>query len=295
MTTSMLTICPAPSLRFVVMRRSLLLALLAFLLARTEGAHSRRRPIVRYAGQQVKYDRAITTFSPDGRLQQVEYGLEAANRGESVVTALVNKTMAIIALRGTDKLHRIDSHILLATAGLAGDGRALASALRTSCQRHLLSYGETPTVKEVAEYAARLQHDLTKTAGARPLGCTGIVIGVTSSRRSDTAGEVQIYQTDPGGVMEQCIYCVAGKRNHLILKSLVERSGDTEEVTGETAFSLTSKILSSIAEVESEDSSGLVDLWIIRADHGKRGNMGLLCAKGVSRESLDADLAFLSN
>jgi hypothetical protein len=93
--------------------------------------------------------------------------------------------------------------------------------------------------------------------------------------------------------MEQCIYSVAGKRNHQILKSLLQSAGDTSDVSCGSAYSLTAKILASQAELDNEDSSGKGDLWIIRADHGKRGNMGLLCAKGISRESLDAELPFL--
>jgi 20S proteasome alpha/beta subunit len=286
----MFSIGPSRAWRFVVA------ALFAFFCVRTQGAHSRRRPIVRYGGQHVKYDRAITTFSPDGRLQQVEYGLEAANRGESVVAALLNESVAIILVQGahsSDKIHRIDSHILLATAGLAGDGRALASALRTSCQRHFLSYGEIPTVKEVAEYAARLQHELTKTPGARPLGCTAIVIGLSNSRGRNGVGELHVFQTDPGGVLEQCIYCAAGKKNHQILKTLIECSGDTDDNPRGKAYNLASKVLATLTEGGSDDSSGRSDLWIVRAEHGKRGNMGLLCAEGIDQESLAANLSSL--
>jgi 20S proteasome alpha/beta subunit len=287
----MFSIGPASAWRLVVV------SLFVLLFARTEGAHSRRRPIVRYGGQNIKYDRSITTFSSDGRLQQVEYGLEAANRGESVVAALVNESVAIILVRGThgsDKIHRIDSHILLATAGLAGDGRYLASLLRSACQRHLLSYGEVPTVEEVAEYAAQYQHDLTKTPGARPLGCTAIVIGVSNSRGRNTIGELQIFQTDPGGVLEQCTYCVAGKRNLQILKTLRECYRENDDNPCSTANNLVSKVLVSLTYGESGDSAGRTDLWVVRAEDGKRGNMGILCAEGIpAHQPLDAELLFL--
>jgi hypothetical protein len=119
----------------------------------------------------MKYDRAITTFSADGRLQQVEYGMEAANRGDSVVAALINETSAIVAvLRGSDKVHRVDSHVLLVTAGLAGDGRALAASLRSSCQRHVPSYGEPPTVHEVAHMASASAARVDENGGGETLG-----------------------------------------------------------------------------------------------------------------------------
>lgn len=261
----------------------MMLRLLSFfvLLSTTavNAAHSRRRPVVRRA-QQPKYDRAITTFSPDGRLQQVEYGMEAANRGASIVAAKINATFAIVAVSDPKKIHRIDAHILMATAGLAGDGRALASAVRSSCQQHVMSYGERPTVEEVADMAASIQHGLTKTAGARPLGCTAIIVGVDD-------GEVQLYHTDPGGVLEHCNYCVAGGHKDQILTGVGE-SFEIEQAGGASlAFEVASKILSLVKQEQGDDddNGSKCDLWLVRAD----GNgMGLICAKSVDEAQLQA-------
>ena len=134
----------------------------------THAAHSRRRPAVRRAVEP-RYDRSITTFSSDGCLQQVEYGMEAAHRGDTVA-AMATEDLVAIAVsssQNNNKVHRIDHHVLLVTTGLVGDGRALASALRTSCQQFRLSYGEPPTVAQVAKMAAKMQHDLRKNLNLR--------------------------------------------------------------------------------------------------------------------------------
>jgi 20S proteasome alpha/beta subunit len=245
--------------------------------------------------QQPKYDRAITTFSNDGRLQQVEYGMEAANRGDSVVAAKINQTLALLvvpATAGGNKIHRIDAHILMATAGLAGDGRALASALRSSCQRHLLSYGERPTVQEAAQMAAQIQHDLTKTAGARPLGCTAIVVGVDESTCSTNddgvLGEVQIYHTDPGGVLEHCTYCVAGKNKNQILTGI---SDTYDERDDSSSVSLSTKVASKTLKLlkSSDDKAEKCDLWLVRAiTVNEEANIGLTCARAVDERQLSS-------
>lgn len=292
----MVLTAPAAFCSVIMKRQSFLIALMLALLSSsiTEAAHSRRPVVRQQQASHEKYDRAITTFSADGRLQQVEYGMEAANRGDSVVAAIVNSTMAIIAVRGRDdKIHRIDAHILLATAGLAGDGRALAASLRSSCQQHFLSYGEAPTVHEVARMAASVQHGLTKTAGARPLGCTAIVVGVVKNTKENNTGEVQVYHTDPGGVLEQCIYCVAGKRKTKILEGLADSFRDSATDDEGFAFDIASKTLTLLKEEGDDASSAKSDLWIVRVVPGKKGNMRLVCAKDIEEESLAARLSFL--
>ena len=259
-----------------------------FLLGGVKSAHSRRRP-TRRLDFESRYDRSITTFDADGRLKQVEYGMEAARRGESVAAMVVVPTMAFLVVKSSDKVHRIDGHILLITAGLAGDGRALASALRGSCQRFRMSFGEAPTVEEVARMAADIQHELTRTAGARPLGCTAIVAGFDLSMQQQENLSPEIYQTEPGGVMERCSFCSAGSNSELVLTELANVFGDVKDnynVDLNVVDTVVTGLVSSISKhSDKETDSGKFDIWCLQCvpDHPCGGTV--YCIKGVEEKS----------
>jgi 20S proteasome alpha/beta subunit len=262
----------------------------AQLLVPVEAAHSRRRPSVRTDSfQQAKYDRSITTFSEDGRLQQVEYSMEACNRGATVVAFKWNQTTAIVVVRdSSEKIHRIDQHVLLATSGLAGDGRALAGMLRSSCQRHRLSFGEPPTVEEVAKMAAQLQHDLTKAAGARPLGCSATVVGI-DVLDSTSKGKVRLYQTEPGGILEECNFCAAGKFKSAMLE-ILDKNWPRRYSDGDHSlfdWNITLEVIAKLSNDGDKEASDICDVWIISPNAGKKSSARLICFKSnVTRDNI---------
>ena len=211
-----------------------------------DAAHPRRRMTVRREG--TSYDREITTFTEDGRLAQVEYGLEASLRGSTVVAIQVklqpppppppttteeegggndetespsaassSSSCIVVCIENSSfgKMHRIDDHLWMLTTGLAGDARMLANQARHACQNHRLQYGEAPTTQQAARITADFYHQLTRMGGCRPLGCTAILMGV------DDHDNAKLFRTDPGGGVEECRFCVAGNSQDTMGKELM--------------------------------------------------------------------------
>ena len=147
------------------------------------------------------YDRAITVFSPDGRLYQVEYAIETVRRGtlamgikcrEGVLLAVEEKTRKLQISDVTQKIFQIDDHIGVAAAGYIPDARAQVDHARFFAQSNRLIYDEPVDVEVVAKNIADMSQQLTQYAGVRPFGVALIIAGV------DKIGG-ELFLTDPSG------------------------------------------------------------------------------------------------
>ncbi len=148
------------------------------------------------------YDRAITVFSPDGRLFQVEYALETVKRGstvlgitcpEGVVLAAEEKTSS--KLQDTNfawKIFQIDEHVGTAVSGLSSDARILVDQARIFAQSHRLTYDEPVDIEVLSKRVGDIMQMYTQHAGVRPFGISMIFGGV------DKLGP-KVLQADPSG------------------------------------------------------------------------------------------------
>ena len=111
--------------------------------------------------QLMGYDRAITMFSPEGRLLQVEYAKKTVKQGSTaigmvckdgvIVATEKRATMGtLIAHKATKKLYKIDEHLALATAGLVGDLQVLARYLNAEANLYRLKREMRMPVKSAA-------------------------------------------------------------------------------------------------------------------------------------------------
>jgi len=150
------------------------------------------------------YDRAITVFSPDGRLFQVEYAREAVKRGTTTVglkyktgvVLIVDKRISshLIEPSSIEKIFEIDNHIGCATSGLVADARALIDRARISAQINEITYAEKIQVKTLVKGICDFKQTYTQYGGVRPFGTALLVAGV------DDLGP-QLFSTDPSGAL----------------------------------------------------------------------------------------------
>lgn len=152
--------------------------------------------------QSMGYDRAITVFSPEGRLYQVEYATEAVRHGPLAVgvkaadgVVLAGEKRSPHALADLDTLKKlllIDDHVGCAIAGLHADARKLIDQARIQSQINRLSYDEPISVQSLVVNICDTKQIHTQYGGARPFGVSLLVAGV------DDNGP-QLYTTDPSG------------------------------------------------------------------------------------------------
>lgn len=147
------------------------------------------------------YDRAITVFSPDGRLYQVEYAIETVRRGsialgikaaDGVVLAVEEKARKLQIVESAQKIFKIDDHIGLAAAGYIPDARSQADNARFFAQSNQLIYDEEVMLETVAKHLADQSQQFTQFAGVRPFGVALILGGVNDDGP-------HLFVTDPSG------------------------------------------------------------------------------------------------
>ena len=153
-----------------------------------------------------EYDRGVNTFSPEGRLFQVEYAIEAIKIGttsigiatkEGVVIAVEKRLISPLQEPGSvEKIYEVDSHIGVAMSGLSADARTLVDHARSESQYHRFTFNEPMPVESLTQAVCDLalnfgEGDEEQTM-ARPFGVALLVAGW------DHHGPV-LYHTDPSG------------------------------------------------------------------------------------------------
>ena len=175
---------------------------------------------------QMGYDRAITVFSPDGRLFQVEYAREAVKRGTTSVgikasdgvVLLVDKRVAsrLLEPQSTEKIFQIDDHIGAVTSGLVADARALVDRARVDAQINRVVYNEPIGVEVLAKKICDHKQTFTQYGGVRPYGTALLIGGV------DDEGP-HLFETDPSGALLMVKATGIGSGRNAVMEVLEEK------------------------------------------------------------------------
>jgi len=222
----------------------------------------------------MSYDRAITVFSPDGHLFQVEYAMEAVRRGSTAI-GIKGKDCVVLAVerralaklqdpRTIRKIVPLDTSTTLAFSGLTADARVLIHKARLEAQSYRLTCEDDPSVEYLARHIARTQQKYTQRGGVRPFGISSLIAGFDSvdvdvdvivETDTETEGEGEsktesttttttttqrrpvLYQTDPAGTHSRWNAQVIGGRNAKSLREFLEKNY-TQDMSEQDAVKL---------------------------------------------------------
>ncbi|MDG6914039.1 MAG: archaeal proteasome endopeptidase complex subunit alpha [Nitrososphaerota archaeon] len=212
------------------------------------------------------YDRAITIFSPDGRLYQVEYALETVRRGnlavgvqtrQGVVLAVEEKQRKLQSAESVIKMFQIDDHVGAVGAGYIPDARIQVDNARVLAQSNKLIYDEPVDVEAIAKRIADMNQQYTQYAGVRPFGVSLIIAGV------DEAGPV-VYLADPTGTYSGFHAIAIGQGSDQVNDYLEKNY--SSDLTLEGAITLAIECIYLV----SEDKSGTSHIKVAVVDAGTK-------------------------
>jgi proteasome alpha subunit len=149
------------------------------------------------------YDRAITMFSPDGRLLQVEYAKKTVKQGSTAmgltckdgVLLVTDKRIVdkLIIPDHVEKIWKVDEHIMVTAAGIISDARVLIDRAQVRAQQHRVTYDAPIDLIAIVRDICNLKQICTQSGGLRPFGVSLLIAGVDND-------EVKLFETDPTGI-----------------------------------------------------------------------------------------------
>ena len=156
--------------------------------------------------QLMGYDRAITMFSPDGRLLQVEYAKKTVRQGSTAIGMVCSDGVLLVADKrvvdslivpeSVEKIWQIDEHIGAAASGILSDARVLIDRAQLRAQQNRVTYDSQIDTLTIVKDICDLKQICTQSGGLRPFGVSILVAGIDDSTP-------RLYETDPIGIFFQ--------------------------------------------------------------------------------------------
>jgi len=207
----------------------------------------------------------LTTFSPSGKLMQIEYALNAVGAGATslgikatngVVIATEKKLPSTLVDKSSvQKMSVVSPNIGFVYSGMGPDSRVLVRKGRKIAQTYFRTYLEHIPVAQLVRNVAEVMQEFTQSGGVRPFGVSLLIAGF------DDSGP-QLYQVDPSGSFFAWKASAIGK-NMVNGKSFLEKRYNEEMELDDAVHTA---LLTLKEGFEGQVTGDNVELGVIGAD-----------------------------
>ncbi|EPY36493.1 20S proteasome subunit alpha 3 [Angomonas deanei] len=200
-----------------------------------------------------RYDTRTTTFSPDGRLYQVEYAVEAIQQAGTVIGVTTKEGVVLVAEKtiqndlfddenvedkniSGEKVYKIADHLGCSVAGISSDANALINQARLSALRHHYAFQEPIAIEDLCRSICDEKQLYTQYGGVRPFGVSFLLAGW------DRYFGFQLFATEPSGDYNAWSAYAVGQ-NEQVSQSLLKKEWK-EGLTLEEGMVLALRVIS---------------------------------------------------
>jgi 20S proteasome subunit alpha 7 len=209
------------------------------------------------AGTGSGYDLSVTTFSPDGRVYQVEYAQKAVeNSGTSIAICckdgvlfgvekfLLSKMLVPGTIKRVFPVHR---HAGMSMAGFLADSRQLVARARGEATQYKNAYAELMPPEVLAERLGLFVHAYTLYWSIRPFGCSVLLGCVDPDTKTPS-----LFCIDPSGLVYKYSGTAIGKGKQAA-KTEIEKLVAKGDMTCKEALVHVAKILHKVHDEKDKD------------------------------------------
>eukprot|EP00823_Brevimastigomonas_motovehiculus_P008142 TRINITY_DN7413_c0_g1_i1.p1 TRINITY_DN7413_c0_g1~~TRINITY_DN7413_c0_g1_i1.p1 ORF type:complete len:264 (+),score=63.42 TRINITY_DN7413_c0_g1_i1:80-871(+) len=219
-----------------------------------------------------RYDSRTTIFSPEGRLYQVEYAMEAISASGGAAVGITAKDGIVMAAekrvtsklldsrKTSEKMYKIDDHVACSAAGITADANILINYARLTAQRYYYTYQEPIPIEMLLQIVCDLKQGYTQFGGLRPFGVSFLFAGW------DEHFGFQLYQSDPSGNYSGWKATAIGA-NNLSAQSMLKTEYKVNDMTLKEALVLAVKVMSKTMDTTSPTPEKLEFSILTRKDN----------------------------
>lgn len=241
------------------------------------------------AGTGAGYDLDVTTYSPDGRVFQVEYaGKAVENSGTSVaicckdgiVFASEKFLLSKMLVPGTSKrIFPVHRHAGMVVAGMLPDARQIVNRARSEATQYMNAYNEEMPPEILAERLGLFMHAYTCYGSVRPFGCAVLMGNVDKETKKPS-----VFCVEPTGMAFKYVGTAVGKGKQAAKTEIEKMYANNPELTCEQALLQVAKIIHKVHDEKDKDFE-LEMSWICPASNYQHAQVTAQKVKAAEDEA----------